>query len=67
MQLTIKEMEVLCIFHNGTLSETLDILRKAEANGTWPQTRVNDLKNLIAKLSQMKDGDNVYLAFDVEK
>ena len=66
MMLTIKEMELLCIFHDGKLSSTLDLLRHAEEEGTAPPSRAADIRNVIEKLSKMKDGENVCLAFDSE-
>jgi len=65
--LTIKEMEVLCIFHDGTLSSTLDLLRHAEEAGTAPPNRATDISSLIAKLATVEAGGVVSLAFDAEK
>jgi len=67
MLLTIKEMEVLCMFHDGTLSSTLDLLRHAEEVGTAPPSRAADIRSLIEKLSKVKDGENVCLAFEQKK
>ncbi|MCL2392875.1 MAG: hypothetical protein FWC66_09795 [Oscillospiraceae bacterium] len=67
MFLTVKEMEVLCIFHDGTLSSTLDLLRHAEAEGTGPPSRAADINSLIEKLSNVKEGENVCITFDPEK
>jgi len=67
MLLTVKEMEVLCIFYDGTLSSTLDLLRHAEAEGTAPPSRAADINSLIEKLSKVKEGDNICLAFDSEE
>ena len=67
MLLTVKEMEILCIFHDGTLSSTLDLLRHAETEGTGPPSRVADLNSLIEKLSKAEKGDNICLIFDPEE
>ena len=64
MLLTLKEMEVLCVMHSGTLSATLDLLRVAE-NG--PPERMAVVQSLIGKLSGLKDGETVSLAFEPEK
>jgi hypothetical protein len=63
MLLTVKEMELLCVFHDGTLSSTLNLLQRAEAEGKCPPERLNDLNNLNKKLSQLKDGDRVCISF----
>jgi hypothetical protein len=67
MRLTVKEMEVLCVFHAGTLSETLAALRHAVSVGGGPHDRTDDTKSLIEKLSRMSAGDVVYLAFEHKK
>ena len=64
MFLTVQEMTVLCVFHAGTFSETLDSLRRVENE---PPERMATIKTLVEKLSIMKDGDTVSLAFDPEK
>lgn len=66
MLLTVKEMEVLCVFHAGSLSATADALRSA-AEGSQPHPRLADIKTLLEKPSRMKDGDSVCLAFDSAK
>ena len=66
MFLTVKEMEVLCIFHAGTISATLASLRKSAESKATKQYRMGDVKNLIEKLSGMKDGEAVSLAFEPE-
>ena len=63
MHLTVKEMETLCVFHAGSLSDTLDTLRFAEADGGVSDNRMADIRSLIEKLSRMSDGDVVCLAF----
>ena len=63
MRLTVKEMEALCVFHAGSLSETLDALRFAEADGGVSDNRMADIRSLIDKLSRMSDGEVVCLDF----
>ena len=63
MFLTAQEMTVLCVFHAGTVSETLGLLREAENE---PPERMAIVEKLIAALSDMKDGDTVALAFEPE-
>jgi hypothetical protein len=67
MLLTVKEMEALCVFYAGTLSETLAALRHAAQEGGGPHDRTEDTKSLIEKLSRMSGGDVVSLAFEHEK
>jgi hypothetical protein len=66
MLLTAKEMEALCVFHSGTLSETLSKLREALTDETRSQLKTVDINSLIEKLSGMKDGEAVSLAFEKE-
>ena len=66
MRLTVKEMEVLCVFHAGSLSATLAAVRGA-AEGGWQSDRMTDVKNLAEKLSRMREGDVVCLAFGPEQ
>ncbi|MCL2604733.1 MAG: hypothetical protein FWD90_09660 [Defluviitaleaceae bacterium] len=61
MFLTVKEMELLCIFYDGTLEPTLDLLRHVEEEGTCPPGRASDLNRLIEKLSQLEKGGRVCL------
>ena len=63
MLLNVKEMEVLCIFHSGTISTTLNLLREKESAAEPPE-RTSIISSLIEKLSGMKDGDAVSLAFE---
>ncbi|MCL2853939.1 MAG: hypothetical protein FWE20_13115 [Defluviitaleaceae bacterium] len=67
MLLTVKEMEVLCIFHDGDLSSTLELLRRIKAENTGPPSRMADIDSLIEKLSKMNSGDRVCIAFDSER
>lgn len=64
MFLTVQEMTVLCVFHAGTFSETLDLLRRVENE---PPERMATIKTLVGKLSGAKEGEAVSLAFDPEK
>jgi len=63
MLFTVKEMQVLCVFHAGTISATLDLLREAENE---PPERMMVVKSVLEKLSSVKDGDTVSLAFEPE-
>ncbi|MCL2816648.1 MAG: hypothetical protein FWD23_18775 [Oscillospiraceae bacterium] len=63
MLLTLKEMELLCVFHDGTLSKTLGLLREAENE---PPERMAMIESLIEKLSGMEDGEPASLAFEPE-
>jgi len=64
MLFSVKEMELLCVFHSGTLSATLDLLREAENE---PPEKMELVKGVIEKLSAMKPGDTASLAFEPEK
>jgi len=64
MILTVKEMEMLCVMHSGTVSATIDMLSKAE--NEQPE-RMAVVQSLIEKLSGLKDGETVSLAFDPAK
>ena len=64
--LTVKEMEVLCIFHAGSRSATMETLQSATESGQ-PHPRMTDITSLLEKLSRMVDGDVVYLNFEVAK
>jgi len=66
MLLTVKEMEVLCIFHAGKRSATIEALQSA-AEGGQPHPKVADIKSLLEKLSRMADGDVVSLCFEAEE
>ena len=66
MLLTVKEMEVLCIFHAGKRSATIEALQSA-AEGGQPHQKVADIKSLLEKLSRMADGDVVCLGFEAEE
>ena len=67
MLLTVKEMEVLCVLHSGTLSATLDALRDAATKKDAPSARLSDINNLIEKLSHMNEGDIAFIAFEPEQ
>jgi len=61
MFLTVQEMKLLCAFYAGTFTETLELLRNAEDERPEMMSVV---KNLIAKLENMNEGENVSLHFD---
>jgi hypothetical protein len=63
MFFTAKEMLLLCAFHSGTRSKTLDLLRSAK--GDDPE-RIAAIKSVTAKLESMNGGDTVSLHFDPE-
>ena len=67
MMLTVKEMEALCIFHDGTRTATLEQLRGAIKKGGVAEERIADIQSLIEKLSKMSEGDVVCLGFEREK
>ena len=67
MQLTVQEMTMLCVFHAGTRSATLDLLREAENNENETPERMATIKSVIEKLSGAEDGGAVSLAFEPEK
>jgi len=64
MRLTKNEMEVLCIFHAGTLSATIDALRGALTVPSQPHPRVADIKSLLAKYDSMEAGAAICIIFD---
>jgi len=64
MLFSVKEMEVLCVFHTGTVSATLGLLREADGE---PPEKMAAVKSVIEKLSAMKPGDTVSLAFEPEE
>jgi len=63
MHLSVKEMLLLCAFHKGTFSKTLDLLRKAKDES--PE-RMALIKSVTKKLESMSEGSNVSLHFDPE-
>lgn len=63
MILSIKEMELLCIFHNGTRAQTITLLRHAAQNKNDNPTRIAELSQLADKLESLPDGASVSLAF----
>ncbi len=64
MTLTVHEMSVLCALHAGTLSATLDVLRFAAAEDKPDHSNKDVILSLTEKLSGLKDGDLVSLAFE---
>lgn len=63
MVLTVKEMQMLCVMHKGTLAATLDLLREVDNE---PPERMAVVKSLTEKLESLKPGETVSLAFDPE-
>ena len=63
MFLTKEEMTMLCVFHAGTVSETLALLKEAKNE---PPERMAVVEKLISVLSDLKPGQAVSLAFDSE-
>jgi hypothetical protein len=64
MLLTVREMGVLCALHAGSLPATIDVLQSALSGDKGQNsTLMADIKSLAEKLSQMKEGDKVCLAF----
>jgi len=65
MLFTVEEMELICIFHAGTLSETLETLRGVAPGIEFPAKKAA-AESAVGKLSGMSFGDTVSLAFDSE-
>lgn len=65
MLFTVKEMELICVFHAGTLSATLAALQSVAQEIELP-ARKADAGRVVEKLSGMNPGDPVTLAFDNE-
>ena len=63
MYLSSREMLLLCAFHSGTLSETLDTLRNAKEENS---ERMALIKSVTEKLESMNEGEKVSLHFDPE-
>ena len=63
MILNVKEMHVVCAFHSGTVSATLSLLRQAN-EGSPEKKKV--IESVIEKLSGLKEGEPISLAFDPE-
>ena len=63
MQLTVVEMQLLCLFYAESLSATLEAVRHA-AKGAQNHPTKADFESLAEKLSQMKAGDTAFLAFE---
>ena len=61
MFLSAKEMLLLCAFHSGTLSETLNLLRHAKDEDS---ERMALIKGVTEKLESMDEGSSVSLHFD---
>lgn len=65
MLFTAEEMELICVFHAGTLSETLEALRSVAEEIKSP-TKKDAAESTIGKLSAMSAEDPVSLAFEPE-
>lgn len=63
MLLSVKEMEVLCIFHVGSLSATIATLQCVAESGQ-PIAQMDNVKSLLVKLSHMTTGDAACLVFE---
>jgi len=64
MRLTKNEMEILCIFHAGTLAATIEALRGALSVPNQIHPRVADIESLLAKYDSMEAGTAICIAFD---
>jgi len=64
MRLTKNEMEVLCIFHAGTLSATIDALRGVSSVPNQTHLRMADIEGILKKHDSMKAGSAICIAFD---
>ena len=58
-----QEMLILCAFHRGTLSATLELMRIAE--GDDPE-RMATIKSVAEKLESIAEGGSISLQFDPE-
>ena len=67
MQFTVKEMEVLCVFHAGTLSKTLEAAQFSVTLKNERRERLEDIESIIKKLSAMTDSDIAFIAFEPEQ
>ncbi|MDR0272417.1 MAG: transposon-transfer assisting family protein [Clostridiales bacterium] len=63
MQLTVKEMELLCIFHAGSKSATLEALQGAASAGQ-ADPRIANINSLVGKLSKMQENITAYITFE---
>jgi len=64
MRLTKNEMEVLCIFHAGTLTATIEALQGALSIPNQTHPRVADIESLLVKYDGMEVGAAICIAFD---
>lgn len=65
MLFTAEEMELICVFHAGTLSETLESLRSVAEEIESPAKKAAAVST-IGKLSAMSAEDLVSLVFEPE-
>ena len=66
MLFTTNEMEVLCVFHAGTLSETLEAIKRSVAAQNYRSKRQDDIESVAEKLSAMRQGDIAFINFEPE-
>lgn len=65
MLFAVEEMELICIFHAGTLTETLKALSRITEEIESPAKKTA-AESAIGKLSAMSAEDTVSLAFEPE-
>ena len=63
MLFSVREMHIICSFHSGTLSATIEMLHAAKE---MPGINKADLEYIAVKLAGLKDGDTVSLTFEHE-
>ena len=66
MLFTVGEMEILCVFYEGTRKATLEALRSAaaEMKGIEFPKKKEAAESAIRKLEAMSDTDTIVLAFE---
>lgn len=67
MLLTPKEMELLCMFHAGSLSKTLDVLRDIAKDQKEMTDTIAKITSITDKLDGLQKGETISLAFEAEK
>ena len=61
MLLTVREMEMLCVYHDGTRATTVALMRGA-ASEARDKARGLELRELADKLDAAPEGDTACLA-----
>ena len=61
MIISIKEMETVCIFYNGSRASTVTLLRDA-AEETKDAARGEEMRRIADKLDTLPDGGSVCLS-----